>query len=295
MKQYYVYADSRNRPAGTFGNSYTLTLTTPVKNIKRVDLVAAKIPNSLYNITQPDSIAVNSNVLTVPPGFYSAVGLASALTYITGLTVNYAQNQGIFQFSSSNAFTLQPLTAEMTAATGITGPQGPSNVIASSNIINLITEEFVFLDIDELRNRTVIDAKTLVGETYGSTIATSFAMIPLDVFSGQFKTFKETTDYKMSVSFSQPLDSISRLTVRWLDKDGQQVNFNGLDINSFVLRFHCLEHEEPEEPEEPSEAVLLRRIQRAVEDAIPPPKPKRHYWIFVLAAVLMILFVVFKR
>ena len=281
---HYIYADSRNRPSGNFGNSYTLFLTTPVRNVTRVDLVAAKVPNSLYNVTQPNSIQVGSSTFSVPPGFYNAPALATAVTAATGVQTVYQPNQGTFQFSN----TVTALTTEMQQALGIfTG-----NV--SSNVINLSTEEFVFLDIMELRNRTVIDAKSLVGESYaGSTIATSFAMIPLDVFSGQFKTFKETTDYKMSVSFDSPIPSIQRLTVQWLNKDGKPVNFNGLDINSFVLRVHCL-RSAPEEPEpEPlDEELLLRKIQRAVEDAVPKPKPKSPWRFAAIPLVLVVLFLI---
>ena len=281
---HYIYADSRNRPSGTFGNSYTLFLTTPVRNVTRVDLVAAKVPNSLYNVTQPNSIQVGSSTFSVPPGFYNAPALATAVTAATGVQTVYQPNQGTFQFSN----TVTALTTEMQQALGIfTG-----NV--SSNVINLSTEEFVFLDIMELRNRTVIDAKSLVGESYaGSTIATSFAMIPLDVFSGQFKTFKETTDYKMSVSFDSPIPSIQRLTVQWLNKDGKPVNFNGLDINSFVLRVHCLRSapEEPE-PEPQDEELLLRKIQRAVEDAVPKPKPKSPWRFAAIPLVLVVLFLI---
>lgn len=276
---HYVYADSRNRDSKFAGNSYTLHLTTPVKNVYKVDLVVAKVPNSLYNVTQPNSIQVGSNVFTIAPGFYSAPGLASAITVSTGVQTSYLQNQGKFQFAS----TVTALTTEMQQALGMfTGTM-------SSNVINLSTEEFVFLDIAELRNRTVIDAKSLVGETYDSTIATSFAMIPLDVFSGQFKTFKETTDYKMSVSFDSPIPSIQRLTVQWLNKDGQLVNFNGLDINSFVLRMHCL-RSAPEEPEpEPAEDLLLKKIQRAIEDAQPPPPKKKPMWLAIAGPLLILI------
>lgn len=284
MGCYYVYADARNRAPGTFGNSYTLTLTTPVRNVTRVDLVSAKVPNSLYNITQPNSVQVGSNVFSVAPGFYNAPALASAVSLATGVPTVYQPSQGKFQFQSN----VTALSSEMQQALGLfTG-----NV--SSNVINLSTEEYVFLDIMELRNRTVIDAKTLVGETYpGSTIATSFAMIPLDVFSGQIKTFKETTDYKMSVSFDSPIPRVTRLTVQWLNKDGMPVNFNGLDNNAFVLRFHC-KSSAPEPEEEPplDEELLLRKIQRAVEDAVPKPKPKSPWRFLAIPILIAIVFLI---
>ena len=48
-----VFADSHNRDSALYpsGNSYVLHLTTPIKNIERVDLVSARVPNTLYNLT----------------------------------------------------------------------------------------------------------------------------------------------------------------------------------------------------------------------------------------------------
>jgi hypothetical protein len=272
---FFVYADSRNRPAGTSGNSFVLTLTTPIKNVTRVDLVAAKIPNSLYNITQ-GVFEATGNTYVIPPGFYSAPGLATTVSSLSGIQMSYLQNQGKFIFSSD----VTAVSADTQAAFGLVS----GNV--SVNVVNLVTEEFVFLDIAELRNRRFVDSRTLTGETYGATIATTFAAIPLDVMSGQFKTFKETSDYAMGIDFDQPIDSVSRLTVQWLNKDGQLVNFNGMDTNSFLLRFHCMDPREvPQKEEEPADAVLLKKIQRAVEDAMPPPKKGFPKWILLVILI----------
>jgi hypothetical protein len=39
-----LFADSKNRDYPS-GNSYVLHLTRPIKNIERVDLVSARVPN----------------------------------------------------------------------------------------------------------------------------------------------------------------------------------------------------------------------------------------------------------
>mgnify|MGYP003343848811 CR=1 FL=1 len=56
----YVYADSTNRDKTFYpsGNTYTLHLTNPIHSVIQVDLVAAKVPNTMYNILD------GSNVLT---------------------------------------------------------------------------------------------------------------------------------------------------------------------------------------------------------------------------------------
>jgi len=48
-----LFADSKNRDAALYpsGSSYVLHLTTPIKEIERVDLVSARVPNVMYNLT----------------------------------------------------------------------------------------------------------------------------------------------------------------------------------------------------------------------------------------------------
>ena len=49
-----LFADSKNRDVALYpsGNSYVLHLTRPIKNIERVDLVSARVPNTMWNCTQ---------------------------------------------------------------------------------------------------------------------------------------------------------------------------------------------------------------------------------------------------
>ena len=65
----YIFADSTNRDTSIYpyGNAYTLHLTNPVHSVVQVDLVAAKVPNTMYNLTNGSNVFVftdNSNVST---------------------------------------------------------------------------------------------------------------------------------------------------------------------------------------------------------------------------------------
>lgn len=299
---HYIYADSRNRDPATHGNSYFLSLTTTMKNITKVDLVAAKVPNTMYNV-RDGNFKVSGVNFEIPLGFYSACGLAQAVYNASNINVDWLADEGKFIFYSLNDFSLDITSPDLKKALGLsTGDAVPVSgtqystwfqyrntyVLKSSTLVDLTTNEFVFLDIEELRTTSVIDSKTLIGPTYaGSTIATTFGMIPLDVCSGQIKSFKETTDYSMSIEF-QLLPSLSRLTVRWLDKDGKLLNFNGFDNNSFVLRVHTLDRDPEPEADPLDEELLLKKIQRMIEDTIPPPKPepKRRIWMWALIVIL---------
>jgi hypothetical protein len=114
---------------------------------------------------------------------------------------------------------------------------------------------YMWLDITELRTPSTYDARKLgltnVGTTSNVTIqrnqtssltpATSFAVLPMDVAPNFQRTFKEATDYAWSVTYPSRLDSIERLTVRWLDSSGAVVTFGNAatyDPNMFVLRVY---------------------------------------------------------
>lgn len=303
--EYYIFSDSTNRDESIYphGNSYTLHLTHPLKNVACVDLVAAKVPNTLFNLSKQSNIIINTTEYTVPPGFYSACGASDSFSSLTGLGVSYLSNEGKFLFTNGDRFTIRIEDPDLQRLTGISNTTSSFNsslglfAVKSSKIIDLSTNEFVFLDIDELRNQRVVDSKKIVGDSFdGATIATSFSMIPLDVPSGTVKTFKETTDYKVSIHFDHPIPKISRLTVRWLDQTGKVLDFNGVNNNSFLLRFHCVPSAPPEPPKESEYEVLAQKIERAIQDVIPPPKPeKTKPWLVpVLIAMALIIVYLYK-
>jgi len=423
-----LFVDSKNRDQTLYpsGNSYTLHLTTPIRNITRVDLVSAKIPNTTYNLTATSNIVINgtSNVSMVP-GFYSTTSFCNEFNNSnqTTVRVNYSAAEGRFIFYGSSLSSLIA-TGQLANIIGISSASSfaassnPSyatnviyagmNLIKSSNVVDLSTNDYIWLDIDELRTPTTVDAKRIintplsnvvgltpvsttitaqvpaatfittttaadlipsaalitslifpvasssgmvngmlvqlgaqvlngalritnisgnnvtvscdqqsfpglqngvefkvckttasiqlsnvngyvvgnqvvnpilsgqtiitgivgsnvnisydpqpfpllpVGSTFsavtgqttsfqtyqGSTSASSFAMIHMDVPSGSIKTFKEKTDYTVSNYYPSRVDKLSRITIRWLDINGLPVVFNGFENNCFTLRIH---------------------------------------------------------
>jgi len=324
----YVYADSTNRDVTVYpnGNTYTLHLTNPIHSVVQVDLVAAKVPNTMYNIlngsnvltfinTSNVSAPVTSNI-SISPGYYSAFGLAQALANAGGFLfcVDFQTDEGKFLVSSNVSFTIQGHTSEFRKAFGIeSGVQtsfwaGSSPIYANdltygcrylyktTKIADLSTNEYVFLDIDELRTTSVLDGKKLInGTTEGSSIRTTFGMIPMDVPGGSIKNYKETTDYNQYVIFNTPIPKIQRLTIRWTDHQNQLLNFQGFENNAFTLRFHC-EYREPPPPPPPLQDVQIQRIVDALTHAPPPPKPppeKRAFGRWVILAMLIIFIAVY--
>lgn len=291
--EYYVFADSINRDAQLYpyANSYTLHLTKPLRNVFKVDLVSARVPNTIYNL-KDGSFSVNTCMYTIPSGFYTADGIAKYISDVSGLTVDHLPDEGKLFFKWDNPFTLTMNGDQLQKLTGVTSAS--SNIdqtdlysLKSTNIIDTSVNEFLCLDIEEFRNSRVVDSKKIIGDNFdGTTIATSFAMIPLDVGPMEVKTFKEGADYKISIQFDYPVPRISRLTIRWLDQTGTLINAMN---NSFLLRVYCNPSAPPEEKESEYE-LLAKKIERAIQDAIPPPKPeKKKPWLLPLLIVLFAL------
>ena len=320
----YAYADSTNRDITIYpsGSEYTLHLTNPIKNIVRIDLVAAKVPNTMYNVTNGNNfVSVNSTNVSIAPGYYSANGLANAIMNASGgggaITIDFLCDEGKYLFSNTSSFTFTALTAEAKKAFGLTTvtsspasgnpvyaldpTYGTLNIAKSTSIIDLSVNEYVFLDIQEFRTTSVLDAKKLInGTTEGSSIRSSFGMIPMDVSGGSIKNYKETSDYKQYVEYDYPIVKLDRLTVRWIDKNGQLLNFNGFENNAFTLRFKCI-FVRPDPPPPPLRDVELDRIVDALQHAPPPPKPppEKQAWgrwvILILVICLVLVYVGYVR
>ena len=113
--------------------------------------------------------------------------------------------------------------------------------LKSPIIADLHKDNAAFLDIEELRTPLNEDARMIDGNTFsGNNMSRTFGLIPLDVDAGCIKTFKKNCDYEFCVDYPHVINKLDRLTIRWTDKDGTLLNFNGIEDNSFILRFHTL-------------------------------------------------------
>ena len=282
-----IFISSLNRDVNLYphGNTYTLHLTNPIKNVERVELVYASIPNSMYNLTQNTNFISFSNSVSgtitdfsIPQGFYGAAGLASEITFassnITGVAAQFLGNEGKYLFTSANPFSMRINTVETarllgfpssvvgTVLTSTNVPVGPRNTsvidlyqdhfiyrgkqfIKSQQVCALNPNDAIFLDIQELRTVCNEDAHKLTGSggTYsGQNMARSFGLIPIDVSSGGIVHFNKGNNYDLTVSYPYPIQKIDRLTIQWINKYGEAVQFNGLEDNSFLLRLHSIKN-----------------------------------------------------
>jgi len=215
-------------------------------------------------------------IYSIPTGFYSASGLATELTNAAsnntgGLSVTYNSSQGKFLFkrakNPSNTFTMNVMSSSLATMLGLTASTMinsqsvavetdanlplfsdnstyvDQNFVRSTTIANLNPNEGIFLDINELRTSLNEQGMKVSGSngTYsGQNMTRSFGMIPMDVSGGAIKRFKKTSDFDFGIDYPYPIQTLDRLSVEWIDKNGQRVDFNGLNDNSFLLRFHTL-------------------------------------------------------
>jgi hypothetical protein len=265
-KTIFVTSTNRDRTKDPYGNSYTLYLSTPIKDITSVEILYASVPNTMFNLTEcMNVISFNSNTYTIPEGFYGSGGLASEIqcaeVTTEGVSIGYLPNEGKYLFTSTCPFTMNVLSEQLASMLGVPYgtelcsthashlPYMATNTrymhkwfIRSSNIIDLNVNEGVFLDIHELR--TNFNECAAVGRPFSDsssqTASRSFGFIPMNVSSGCIKVFTPKTDFDNVVDYVYPLQKLDRLTVNWIDKNGKLLNFNGMNDNSFILRFHTL-------------------------------------------------------
>jgi hypothetical protein len=325
MPTHLVFADSDNRNVSLYptGDSYTLHLMEPLKNVERVDLVSARVPNTMYNLTENTNaifigsggtLSNPSTNLPLNQGFYSAYNLAAALTALGTVTVTYLSQEGHYLFSWTSQFAIkinQPQLATMLGmasgvilTSGLAGPTDPSYanqyILRSSTLVDFSLNDYIFLDIDELRTPSHMDTGAIQtgskGTISGMNAGRSFAPIIMDTGSACIKNFHENKDYKVSVFYPEPIGRLQRLTVRWVDKTGSQLNFQGWNTNAFILRIHIREDETQRQlpPPPPLQDVEIKRIIDAMTIALPPPEPKEKkrkipWWLLFLAAVAAII------
>jgi hypothetical protein len=213
-------------------------------------------------------------------GYYSSSTFVDSFNnQISNVQVEYLESQGKFIFYGKfNSLTcLNPEIADVigfpfgTVSSSLISKNqayastylAATNYVVSNTVVSFEVNDYVWLDIEEFRTPFTTDARKLVLTKQGvyttdsNTSARSFAVIPMDVPSGLIKSFKESSDYPIHVEFPSRIDSLQRLTIKWLDRYGQSLNFRGLEVNSFALRIHTVH--------------VPDQVERPV--SLPPPVP----------------------
>mgnify|MGYP006287895985 CR=1 FL=1 len=198
----YIYIDSKNRDTNLFpyGNSYVISLPHVIKSAVKVELVSAKVPNSMYNLVDGTNVfSTNTVTVSLNPGFYSAQLLSDEINERLNVNeaIQYVQSEGKFLYlTNDSTSTITVNSSEMAKMLGLTQSKtytvtmldvavsGFSYAVKSERVVDFSLNEFVFLDIEEFRTPLF-------------SAVNMFAVVPMDVPSTHIKTFKENTDYLM--------------------------------------------------------------------------------------------------
>jgi hypothetical protein len=261
----------------------------------------------MYNLTTSSNVlAFDTANVVLNPGFYSTCSLVDTFNnsnQVSNVALSYLDAEGKFIFTG-NLVSVTTLTQEiadilgLSLGTTLSSPIAANTVyqrlyptanayVVSDRIVSLEMNDYIWLDIEEFRTPFTTDARKLILNPQGvytttsNTSARSFAIIPMDVPSGGIKAFKEAGDYPVSVTFPSRLDSLDRLTVRWLDRNGKPLDFRGLDVNSFTLRLHTV--------------YVPDQVERPV--SLPPPVPfekdnQKIVWGAMIALIVGLMLII---
>jgi len=242
-----IVIDSRDRDTLTYtsNSNYQIDLDEEYKNVLSVELVSIDIPKTQYLINENNNLlyfASNgfSYTATVPIGNYTIdellVALKSSMDTLSSNTftiTNSALTNKITISIATSTFDLQ--FVDKTNHIGkLLGFITSSDIIGQTSLTapnqyDLNGPTYIILHINEFEN--------LFGKK--SSVKKGFAKIPLDATQTEYKYFKNTQDYHVIKEFSPPLAKLAQLNIRFLNYDGEEYDFGGLE-HSMVLKIRRL-------------------------------------------------------
>ena len=259
----YIHVDSRSRDTTLypFSNAYTVFLNKPITNVTRVDLVSAIVTNpfstntsnaylwlDITELRTPSTYTASKLTLTnVGPLASPTVGIVTIGT-VNGTTISGQANQ-VYTNVASTA-TGNGTGARFTVTRSGTGAVSAVTVTTAGSgysVGDTITISYTLVGGGSSTDNITFPVATVTtnqiqrNQPSSQTPATSFAAVPINVAVNFQQTFREMTDYSWSVAYPSRLDSIERLTIRWLDYQGSVVNFGNAqtyDPNMFILRVY---------------------------------------------------------
>lgn len=243
IKNQVVVIDSRDRDISSYpsNSNYQIDLDEEYKNILSVELVSIDIPKTQYLINNSNNllyfkISGITYTTTVVMGNYTITELLSALK--TSMDTLSSQVFTISNSTITNKITISVAvgtfdllfvdkTQHMGKLLGFdtTIDYETKTTQVAPNQYNLNGPTYIILHINEFEN--------LFGKK--SSVKKGFAKIPLDTIQTEYKYFKNTQDYHVIKNFSPPLAKLAQLNIRFLNYDGEEYDFGGLE-HSMVLK-----------------------------------------------------------
>lgn len=269
MPTHYLHLNSAKRDLKIYpnGNVYALDLLTPLKNITKVELISARIPNTIYNITNGIDALTVSNVSTtysisLPNGFWADPTEVATEIYgrfnQSNMNIEWIHNEGVFMFYTSLPEQINitvnssDLARLLGFPVGVSIPMFPypqvngqakdligilpnhtMQYLKSPAVADFSKNDYIFLDVQEFRNTGLTELSS--ASLSGKTTTNMFTGLTLDVPANSIKIFKNS-DYPVAVEYDPPISKISRLTIGWYDSKANLIQFQGLEENASTFR-----------------------------------------------------------
>ena len=228
----------------TIGSYMSFELYKPIiidSNVETwLKIESFKFTNSMYNVSIYSNIfyfglaasayAVQSVVIT--RSNYDITSLLVALNNIgNGFTFVYDSKTMKITIMNSQNFYLYNSTYNMLKILGFTNKVqiSTSNTLISTNIINLIGSQMLYLSLPNLSLNSY-GVKNAISKTSKSNVAS----IPVVSIQGDTQTYVSDLMHKINDKI------ITFIEVRIVDENGNEVNFNGVDwfLNvSFIFSY----------------------------------------------------------
>ena len=264
-RHHLINIDSRARDINGYPNEndYRFKLKRTVKNVTKIEIVTAEIPNSDFVINENNNkldVIDNGNTetVTIPIGDYDAFELANqfkiSLDALGYSTWTVSLTNGKYVFGSTNNFSLLFLTGanadsivtsndgynfgsisrrgSIRSVIGFNIEDTSSGTSATStNKINLGGEKYIVIELGpDVRENL---------DSYDDSGNSAFGKIVMSSSLNCVQCFDESL-YDISRSYNPPLRNLEYLRVKFRTYGGNLYNFRGHE-HSFMLRITTME------------------------------------------------------
>jgi len=270
VKSVYINIDSRDRNVNQYPNTnnYRIKLLNhKIKNIKKIELISAKIPKTNYIVNSTNNIIdfVENSVnytITLTEGNYTLStlsteiqnelnGLLTANTYSVSIdsntlkmTINRSSGTNSFSLlfaSGSNADTIDSdgqvikgSSSRILMGFNIADVTDTSGTITSQNLVNLQGENEIYIEINNFMGH--IDTIKSDNNKLKGKI---FAVIDMNVNSNEIKYFNHN-EKKIEKEYFPYMNNLGFLDIKFKDYYGNLYDFRGND-NTLLLKVYYVE------------------------------------------------------
>jgi hypothetical protein len=260
-----LVVDSRDRNYDIYpnANQYRIRLPETIHNVIRVELIAAEVPRTQYNIDMRNNILhfieetnpTTELIATISKGEYTNSSLATAIKTaldtagVLTYTVTHNPTTNKYTISATGNFKLlfegtnEQYDVNNTRSTYRDNSIGNTigfsrndtdfgTSFTSTNRVNLGGEKYIYLKVNDFN---------VINTTWQNHNLKYFAKILFDDATlGGFEFYTNNSGFPNIKYFSPPLGSLDTLDIEYRNYDGTLYNFNGHDA-SFTLLIHTVD------------------------------------------------------